>query len=138
MQRDLKFRMPINNADGTFKEWFYWGFGVGVEDEFTSPHSAYRKCPSEQFTGLQDKNGVDIYEGDILGEITHKVRLDGTKVDGSEYEAAPMEVLWVVDKWATRQNLPWLDHAHISGNLHISAKYFSVIGNTTENPEHSK
>ena len=138
MQRDLKFRMPINNADGTFKEWFYWGFGLGVEDEFTSPHSAYRKCTSQQFTGLQDKNGVDIYEGDMLGGMTHRVLLDGSKVKGSEHETPPMVVIWDVDKWATRQNLPWLDHAHTSGHLKISANFFAVIGNTTETPELSK
>lgn len=135
MQRDLKFRMPINNADGTFKEWFYWGFYGGA---FIVPHSMFGSCPSQQFTGLQDKNGVDIYEGDILGGMTHRVRLDGTKIKGSEHETPPMVVIWDVDKWATRQNLPWLDHAHTSGYLKISAEFFAVIGNTTENPELSK
>lgn len=62
----LKFRQPIYNADGTFKEWHYWGFGVGIEDEFVTPHSGYRKAPSQQFTGMQDAKGEDIYRGDYV------------------------------------------------------------------------
>ncbi len=61
MSREVKFRMPLLEY-GKFKEWFYWGF---IDGDFITPHSAYRKCPSFQFTGLTDKNGKEIYEGDI-------------------------------------------------------------------------
>lgn len=65
-----------------------------------------------QFTGLFDKHGVEIYEGDI---IRCKLRTD------KEYWLA--EVKWSIDAWCL--------------GLHTISSYvdIEVIGNIYENPE---
>jgi len=59
MNEHLKFRA----WDGKrFHEWGYIDNGFGII--FVSPPAPH--YVSQQFTGLQDKNGKDIYVGDII------------------------------------------------------------------------
>ena len=54
--REIKFRQWSSDR------FHYWGCNA---DSFTGPLSNRLDIPSEQFTGLHDKNGKEIYEGDI-------------------------------------------------------------------------
>ena len=57
--REIKFRQPILEKDGTLKFWHYWGF---FDEKWNGPETHYStiksaKERSQQFTGLKDKNG---------------------------------------------------------------------------------
>lgn len=71
-----------------------------------------------QFTGLHDKNGKEIYEGDVLHDIGGKI--------------------WVV-KWNHSGWYKWISNPNEEGGVmfHIHEQFnnYKVIGNIYENPE---
>ncbi len=140
MMRDLKFRVwdeerkEMSDSFGFERSYIpfpkdkYWAISP-ISEICQYPHLHVM-----QFTGLRDKNGKEIFEGDILGGETHKINIaTNRKVQDSEHFTA-YEVLWLGEKWATRQlrpvvaDKPW-------GGLKTFAEMFGVIGDVWENPE---
>ena len=82
--REIKFRgKRIDNS-----EWVYGWFSE--DSGYAEILTEYNDCEViletvGQYTGLKDRDGVEIYEGDILVEKDVDVLEKFTKVDGSEW-----------------------------------------------------
>ena len=148
MNREIKFRGKRSNGR--------WVYGSLVMSENIKPAIYYEECKGlvkqigwcyinsdsiGQYTGLKDKNGKEIYEGDVL-------RL--TVPDGS--------TRYFIVEWATedRKLMPLSGFVHDGNNIRISGWCFNwngyrlyptvigdvpdnevmeIVGNVTDNPE---
>ncbi len=79
----------------------------------------------EQFTGLQDKNGKEIYEGDIIETFTSQVSM----FKGRQL----FQIKWLLD---TANFIIWKDNAcWWTITKEYMNNHCSVIGNTHQNKE---
>ncbi len=151
--REIKFRTPTKCQNGHFR-WFYYSVSFGkCSVKFGDKHpdctcptwdfkEGFQECgPDQQFLGLKDKAGKEIYEGDILHIWSYYTNGNRT------YDRGNWEVFWRNDRWHLRRGeegydngdyyqgdeCPWpeVDNWKPSEN----GPRIEIIGNIHENPE---
>lgn len=107
----------------------------GVVVEMDQGHDKFRgieEVEIEQFTGLLDKDGKEIYEGDILGMPLQGISKVGG-LFGKHFQWCA-EVFWLVDRWTIHKNERGRDWKH-STPIDYYTEQTEVIGNIHENPD---
>jgi uncharacterized phage protein (TIGR01671 family) len=120
MKREIKFRA----WDGIRKEMFYPYClehinGILTAKRYVTDENADVLTVLMQFTGLHDKSGKEIYEGDII-------RCNNTQIG---------EVLWEEHDACFNVNGYYDSSDDYPTMAFIEGQPFEVIGNIFENPE---
>lgn len=114
--RELKFRV-WNNRYNEFVRPDYGLIGFcypldGSISVLTTNGEPMEDCNIEQYTGLKDKNGKEIYEGDIVDYND-----DGECIGVVEYDAPEFCLNADATNWA-RMFLKGAPHQRVIGNVH--------------------
>ncbi len=130
--REIKFRgiVPKSYNENFYKEKFVYGSLIFCEDDITSTiindefeAQVLTKTVGE-YTGIKDKNGLKIYEGDICSWTASKT--GKSTIDGSQLKHIISVVVYHKAQWIFKDNETW--------NMSIYSNV-EVIGSIHKNPE---
>lgn len=122
--REIKFRAYTEDGIKQGLEFRFYNSVVYMTDEVTGYEYQLDYNELMQYTGLKDKNGVEIYEGDIL-ELTDWY--DKTK---SIHPVCFIKSAFMCERLGDKE----FQYFYLEGNIRLSNNY-EIIGNIYENRE---
>ena len=111
--REIKFRAWYTKFNAMWNVWLMQ-YTNSVTNKETGERAEINEVELMQYTGLKDKNDVEIYEGDIVKHITAKWTGEIKYTDGS-FVVEGQILTWYLNKGR--------------------AERLEVIGNIHDNPE---
>jgi len=127
MEREIKFKTILQYKDGTIQSFFIYPFNDLLDDEDSNkpiPSGAKHLAIGLQYTGLKDKNGKEIYEGDIL-QVAGNKKYEVKYCTGGESNF----------EWFGGMFILHLNEENFFGFDEYAMKTGGIIGNIYENPE---
>ena len=91
-----------------------------------------------QSTGLKDKNGKEIYEGDIIEAHSETINNIGYGRPTGKWKRTRYTIEWKAPMFTKRRHENNYLDAFGIGSQELITKYYEIIGNIHQNPELSE
>lgn len=126
MNREVKFKAYVKEIGSIYDVYELYSDGGVMVVGYDFPLGA-DDINLMQYTGLKDKNGKEIYEGDICKCNYFNSSKVKQHIEVVEFKAGQFDLTWTINKLFKS----FRSRSHFNG--HPDA--FEVIGNIYENPE---